>query len=455
MKNTSHEIISLVRDKAAAKGIKALFFLHEENSSLMRLRDSAVSMNTSEHLTRLDIKVFGEKNIGHILAMGNIADEDYVEGLLYKAAERAKVNSGMTKLPALPVIEKSIEIERQFDTELAELDSIRKADFYKKVMEKTGTQYSYSGSWSSGSVKLFATSTANTNSLMQKLTDQSCNLVLQHPKKYWELKQIQNSWKFSALSPEKMAKDFLNILPIYEKNEGVRLENGRYRVLFGPQALGTLVELVVSSGFTANLYEEKQSWTSKFKKGDRILPENISIIDDPSEAYVFGRDFDDCGILRTAFPLIENGKLGNIAYKFQEAAYYQKQPTGHDKAIDAVMKPGKDTKDPLEAMKSYDKVLYVPFLHYPGIPNLSKGLFTASTRFNAMLWENGKFVAPIFSSRITDTLENIFGNISKMSSESVMANMSTTYAKREPIGISIPSYIISDNVNITDSAVSF
>jgi len=89
------------------------------------------------------------------------------------------------------------------------------------------------------------------------------------------------------------------------------------------------------------------------------------------------------------------------------------------------------------------------------LPNANKGIFTASSRFNALLLENGKIIAPIFSSRITDTFQNIFKNVSTISRQAESINISSTYGKRSPVAYSVPSYIVAENIKITDCADSF
>ncbi|HQB82248.1 MAG TPA: metallopeptidase TldD-related protein, partial [Candidatus Rifleibacterium sp.] len=108
-----------------------------------------------------------------------------------------------------------------------------------------------------------------------------------------------------------------------------------------------------------------------------------------------------------------------------------------------------------EAVKGIGKVLYIPALHYLNIPNASKGIFTGSSRFNAVLIENGKVVGPIFSSRITDTFQSVFGKIVKISQEAESVNLSNTYGRRSPVAFAVPSYIVSEKVKITDCAESF
>ena len=66
------DYIREIRDYAASKGIQASFHLHIEKSHLMRIGNSSVSLNTSEHLYRLQIEVLKDKKIGNHTQMGAI-----------------------------------------------------------------------------------------------------------------------------------------------------------------------------------------------------------------------------------------------------------------------------------------------------------------------------------------------------------------------------------------------
>jgi predicted Zn-dependent protease len=82
-------------------------------------------------------------------------------------------------------------------------------------------------------------------------------------------------------------------------------------------------------------------------------------------------------------------------------------------------------------------------------------MFTGSSRFNARLIKNGEFVAPLLSSRVTDTIPSVFGGITAISSRTIPWNVSATYDRRQPTALSIPEYIIADGVRISDVADSF
>ena len=235
-----------------------------------------------------------------------------------------------------------------------------------------------------------------------------------------------------------------------------KIEPKDYTVVLGPQALAELIQMAMFTGLWGRGYEEKQSWTSKNSIGDNILGENITILDDPLNEYTFKMGFDMSGQKRIMRKLVENGNFSSLMYDSTTAAKFKKEKTGHDSSsVSFVLETGEGEECPLEAVKHLDEVLYIPALHYINLPNISKGIFTGSSRFNALLVRKGEVVGPIFSSRITDTFQNVFGNVEKISKLAVSVNISDTYGRRAPNAFSVPNYMVCRGVKITDCADSF
>lgn len=451
-----YEIIANVSRKAAQNGITASFVFHREKSHLMRIGNNSVSLNTSENLTRLDIEVIDGKKMGSHTQMGDIKTEEYVLKALEIATEKAKNSSQKDYQPIETVIEQSVHNSRQYDPNLENLDSAIKAQAYENIMKSVSNDYNYSGSWSSGSTELFMVSTANEKQVSHFGTDQDFNIVLKHPEKKWELRQKQTGWRKNDFDENKVIQDFHDLIPYYEKIEPYKPEPGSYTVAFGAEAIGEIIMMASYLGFSAQAWEEKQGWTSNNTIGDKILGDNFSLSDNPQSDQTYGFEFDFAGLVRKPFKLVENGVFKNLMYDNFTAAKYNKQQTGHTlNSISLCMLPGNSSQDLLKETEGMGKVLYIPALHYLNLPNYSQGIFTGSSRFNALLIEDGKIKGPIFSSRVTDNFKNVFSNMVKISAQTNSVNLSSTYDRRSPEAASVPSYIIVENVKITDSSDSF
>ncbi|MCD4707873.1 MAG: hypothetical protein K8S62_09055 [Candidatus Sabulitectum sp.] len=453
MNDKAKNIITEARDMAQSRGIMASIHYHRENSHLMRIGNNSVSLNTSEELTRIDIEVIQGRRKGTHTHLGEIGSADELFSIILKVSEKAGKSAEMDFEPVLTAIETNVRTETQYDVALDNLNPVVKEQVFSSIFKNTGEDYNYSGSWSSGSTETFSVTTANNNSAWHRLTDQQFMCVLKHPEKLWELASWQTGWKAGDVNAEITINEFNSLLPVYENNDGFKVESGNYKVILGPQALAELVGLTVWTGCAGRTWEMKMGWTADKNIGDKVLHSSVTVLDDPTNEQVFSDPLSDSGMLTKTQTMIDRGKFAGLLYDRNTASKYGKKATPNSGCL--AMQPGDGPADFLEAVKDIDRVLYIPAIHYMNMPNMSKGIFTGSSRFSAVLVEKGKIVSPIFSSRITDQFEDIFGNVHAISSETISVNTSNTYDRRAPRAVSVPTWMLVDDVKITDCAKSF
>jgi predicted Zn-dependent protease len=303
---------------------------------------------------------------------------------------------------------------------------------------------------------MYYISTANDNEAYRRLTDGRFVLVLKEQDKKWELQVERTQKKTGEFTADDVIAELRGTLPVYEKNPGFRTELGRQRVVFGPQAVSEMLGLTIWGGFVGRMWEEKRSFTSNLKPGDRVFPECITIKDDPSSPDCFGMPFDFKGHRRRGFTVCDKGIIAAFVYDSLTAAKYGRKPTGSDLGNDDFcLCPGTAPAGIAAACRLAGDALYIPHLHYTHMPDPTKGMFTASSRFNARRIAGGQFVAPLLSSRVTDTIPQVFSGITAVSSRAIPWNVSSTYDRRMPAALSVPEYIIADGVRISDVAASF
>jgi len=453
----TRDILLAARDGAARRGIRAAISLHRERSHLMRIGNSSVSLNTSENLTRLDITVLSGRREGTHTHLGEISSQSVVDGAIDLSARKAEVARPKDYEPLLPELQEAVAESGQYDSDLAAMDPGEKARVYSEVFGAAGPAFDFSGSWSSGVVELYLVSTANELEAWHIGTDQIFSVVMKHPERKWELQDEQTGWRSGAVRAEAAVEHLASLLPVYERGGAVRNEPGEYTVLLGASAIAELLGMAVWTGCGGRMYEEKLGWTSNNSLGDRILGDNISVVDDPEDPLTFNMGFDMGGMRRRRFTLIDSGRLAGLTYDRATAARYGRRQTGHEtNSPGIVLSCGTGPADALEGARGHGgRMLFIPALHYMNLPNMSKGIVTGSSRFNAVLVEDGAVVAPIFSSRVTDTFSNIFGRISALSMKAVSVNGSNTYGRRAPVAMSVPAWAIAEGVKITDCAESF
>lgn len=446
------------RSYAKKNGINAAFSYHRERSSLIRLGNSAIALSTTEELSRLDISVQKGRQVGSFSLTADITDIDQLKSALNQAVENCRNAVPRDYEPIFGVVEEPVADTTGYDESLDHFSPQSKADLCARVIKtlKPRGNYDFSGSWSTGATEIYYTTTANDNEAYRQLTDGKLVLVLKEQTKRWELSVNRTQKKANEFDAEGIITELETLLPIYEQNPGFKPEIGPHRVLFGSAAIADLLLLCIWGGFLGRWWEEGRAFTSKNKPGDKIFSEVVTILDDPAHPLVFQMPFDFIGKRRRLFKLIEKGVFTGLLYDSQTAAKYKKPPTGHDlENLDLVMATGSEPPDIDSASKIAGNALFIPQLHYIHMPDPTRGIFTGSSRFNALLIKDGKFVAPIFSSRITDSIPNLFNKIVAVSSQLVAENVSSTYERRTPTAWAVPSWLLCEDVNVSDVAESF
>ncbi len=456
LERETRELLLDARDRAAGRGVRASIALHTEKSHLMRIGNNSVSLNTSEALIRLDVRVLDGRKEGTHTSMGRVSGRAFVDEALEIAVSKAASAVPKDYEPVLEEVGADIDESPQDDDRLADLDPGRKAEVYAGIMEALGDGYNYSGSWSSGRMTQYLISTANRNEAFHSGTDQQFTIVLKHPGKRWELQDEQTGWRAGDVTAEASIRRLGGLLPVYEQNEGVRNEPGEYTLVLGPWAVAELMLYALYTGAMGRMYEEKMGWTSSMSIGDKVFAEAVSVADDPSDDLTYRFGFDMAGMIRKRFPVLEGGRLAGLMYDLATAAKYGRAQTGHTTGSPSmVIATGNGPENPMDAVRDVGRALVIPALHYMNLPNMSRGIVTGSSRFCAVCASNGVVTAPIFSTRITDSFQNIFARVPAVSPAAVSVNLSNTYGRRAPEAASVPSYMVVEGVKVTDCADSF
>ncbi|MHB0935230.1 MAG: metallopeptidase TldD-related protein [Armatimonadota bacterium] len=451
------ELLCAARDAARREGIQAEFNFHRERSSLIRLGNSAVALSTSEELTRFGVRVQDGRRIGVYALTGDITSEEPLRRALHKAAEICAASPEKEYEPIFGEVEEAVDDSRGFDPALEAMPPEEKIELCAKVIGTISPRgaYEFSGSWTSGSTEYYYTTTANDREAYRRLTDGRLVLAIQEQRRKWEMYNEQSGKEAAAFSADTAIAEFDSLLPLYESQPGWAPPLGNMRVVFGPQAIGKLMTVIILGGFSGRMYEEQQAYTSGKSFSEQLFSPQVSITDEPDHPRVYGRPFDFNGRRRRHFALVDSGVFCGLMYDSQTAAKYGKAPTGHDNAADLVFATGDAPAGLAAAFALAGEGLYIPYLHYVHMPEPSKGMVTGSSRFNALRIDGGRPTSPLFSVRVTDSVVNMLSHVVAVASRPVSLDVSTSYERRNPEALSVPEYLICDNVRISDRTESF
>ena len=107
MKERILQTLSDLRAYAISKGYEVALFYHEEDSYLMRFANSAISLNTNEHLIRLEISAYeGRKRASYEL-ITSLGDLDAMKRGVDTAAEMVKHAQALSYDPTIPAFSAS------------------------------------------------------------------------------------------------------------------------------------------------------------------------------------------------------------------------------------------------------------------------------------------------------------------------------------------------------------
>lgn len=461
MKDRILQTLRDLRAYALAKGYEASIDYHEEDSALMRFANSAISLNTSEHLIRLGVTAYeGRKRAGYDL-ITDLGKMDEMKMAVDTAAEMVKHAQPLEYQPTLPAFTESFADESNFDPALAALSSEEKLAYFNAAAKGLESdEVKLSGILSSGATVLAQINTRSEHTQYFRFADAQATVVLAHLKLKWEVQSEQSAHTYPVLDPQPVRRELAFLLDRYQHDAPQSLPLGKYDIVFGQAAIADLVSIMQWIGLNGGSVKRGFSMLGEDKVGQKVLSDKITLADDPARLETFPFRRDMMGIPRGRFPLFEAGVFKGFAWFQDDADEFGAQATGHTVMHKSLVLQGGDKDIPdLEAlvnMPRQNDLLYIPFLHYMNIVNPTKGLVTASSRFGALyLKKDGSLVIP-YNVRLTQSLLDIFGEkVAWLSQQTTPYNTSMSYGARNPTAIIVPHFMCVEGLEISHSNTSY
>ncbi len=461
MKDRILQTLAELREYAREAGHEVAIFYHEEDSYLMRFANSAISLNTNEHLIRLSITAYaGKKRANYSL----ITDLDKISEMrqgIDTAAEMVEHSQPLSYQPTIPVYEETFVDDSGYDQALAQMSNREKLGYFNEAVRDLETDdLRLSGIFSNGSNTIAMTNTRSDHELYFRTSDAQVTVVLSHKGLKWEVIAEQSAQQSSELGPARLRQELAFLVERYETEKPLQLPLGTYDIVFGPAASAEMISFMNWIGFDGGLMKRGYSFLSEEDVGRRVLSDKVTLVDDPNrlETFPFKRDFS--GIFRQRTPLFERGVFQGFVWSQDDADEFDATPTGHTVTHKSLMLGGggKEIRslEGLVGMPREKDILYIPFLHYMNIVNPSKGIITASSRFGALLLKHDGSVVVPYNVRLTQSLLDIFGDkVDWLSRETVPYNTSQSYGARNPTAVIVPRFIRVNDLEISHSNPSY
>ena len=204
-----------------------------------------------------------------------------------------------------------------------------------------------------------------------------------------------NRLDFSTLSAHAIEKARLSRNP-------VAIEPGRYTVVFEPQAVGDLIQLMEFYLGARESDEGRSPFTKAGggnKIGEKIVDSRVTILSDPQDAALLSQPYDGEGLPLNRQVWVENGVLKQLYYTRFWAQKQSKQPTGFPSSFK--MQGGTTSID--DMIKSTARGILVTRLWYLREVDPRTILYTGLTRDGTFLIENGKITKAVKNFRFNDS----------------------------------------------------
>lgn len=461
MKDKILQALNDLRAYALAKKYEVSIDYHEEDSSLMRFANSAVSLNTSEHLIRLSITAYEGRRRAVYNLITDLEKMNEMKTAVDTAADMVKHVQPLEYQPTVPAFTGSFADESTYDPALASLSNEEKLEYFNSAARDMESEdIRLSGIFSGGVTTLAQITTRSEYTQFFRFSDAQATVVLSHAKLKWEVQSEQSAHTGEALAPQSVHDELAFLLYCYRHDAPLSLPPGRYDIVFGPAAIADLIGVMEFIGYNGGSMKRGFSMLTEDKIGQKVLSDKFSLTDDPAhlETFPFRRDLT--GIPRGRFSLFEKGVFKSFAWLQDDADEFGALPTGHTVMHKSLVLPSGEknisTLEELIAMPRENDLLYIPFLHYMNVVNPSKGIVTGSSRFGALyLKKDGPVVIP-YNVRLTQSLLDIFGDkVAWFSKQTIPYNTSVTYGARNPTAVIVPRFMCVHDLEISHSNTSY
>ena len=427
----------------------------------MRFANSAISLNTNEHLVRIDITAQDGRKRASYGLITNLDEMDAMKKGIDIAAEMVVHAQPLNYDPTVPTFKESFVDESGYDAALAEMSNEEKLQYFNAVAKGLETDdIKLSGIFSCGENIIAQINTRSEHTQFFHTSDAQVAIVLAHTRLKWEVQAEQSAHTKAVLDPVTVRRDLAFLLDRYQHDAPVQLPLGSYDIVFGPAATADMLSIMNWIGFSGGSMKRGFSFLGEDKAGQKVFSGKVNLVDDPTrpETFPFRRDFT--GIPRNPYPLFTDGVFNGFIWFQDDADEFGAKATGHTVSHRSIFLHGGEKDVPsLETLVAGPRdrdILYIPFLHYMNIVNQSKGIITASSRFGALLLKQDGSVAVPYNVRLTQSLLDIFGDkVAWLSKQTVAYNTSASYGARNPTAMIVPLFIQVDGLEISHSNSSY
>lgn len=406
--------------KKAIKGSSAEqteFVCESEEFYLTRFAENLIHQNMGRSDSTIWCRAVIGKKIG--VARSNNPTKEGVDNLLKIAIDIAKNRNEDPDFNSLMASQKAEKTAGFYQTTF-EFPPISRADVVADIVDRAkANNLNCAGTYQTSGATLAVVNSLGTEQF-GKDSEYRFSLTAAAPngRSGWSQAAGRDAEKFDYKSVAQRALDKAAF-----PGDAVKLDSGQYTVILEPDAVANFLLFLAFLGFGGKTLQQGRSYMSG-KEGQKIMGDNITITEDPSNPMIEYMPFDYEGVPRKKVVMIENGLTGNGVYDSYYAKQAKKESTGNALEPDnnygpypkaMVLNGGKSTLD--EMIKSTPSGIYITRFWYLNFLNPMKTMVTGYTRDGTFLIENGQITKPLTDMRVQQSMLEAFSNAEMISGE--------------------------------------
>ncbi len=442
MRERLYDIAHQVLRLSDADGTEVL--VQYTDDLLSRYANSFITQNSREKFVSIAVRLRYGNRAG--IASTDRLDRESLARLVKSAKEIALNSPEDPDLPEVPGPAAIPSYTPSFDDSLSELDPGRAARIIEKVIER-GKPFRAFGNVSQGHVHyLLLTSEGFEGYNRVSRVSISIN--------YMDDTFTQSGWaqgvsyrfsdieeSFMGLADKSYEKARLNTDPI-------DLKPGKYTVIVESIGIDEILMMMGWLGLSGKAYYEGTSFL-RGKLGEKVFSDKLTLVDDPSDPYLFTMPFDFEGVAKKPVTLIDRGVFRSPALDRRYARKLGMESTGHATSpfhhmpypLHMKVLEGDKTLD--EMIEETDYGLLITRFWYVNTVDPSSFTLTGLTRDGTFLIENGRITKAVRNLRFTQNFIEAFNNIEALENRSIPVS-EPNYYYFFPTAIRTPSMKIKD-----------
>ncbi len=201
---------------------------------------------------------------------------------------------------------------------------------------------------------------------------------------------------------------------------------GKYRVVLRGPALSEALSFLAHLGFGGQGEVEKWSCLAR-KRGIRVAPESVHLVDDPTSRETIPQSVDYEGTATRRVTLLDHGVAGPVVTDLVTGGRLGRRPTGHAFPPESpwgeygpmpshlLLAPGDATEE--ELVRETRRGILVTRFHYVRVVDPGRGIITGMTRDGTYRIERGEVVGPVRNLRFTESVLTMLAGIELLGKE--------------------------------------